>query len=77
MLVHFGARSHTVYGEVKDFLGSYDVDNLVDVVKNVGVHVVLSERNGNAAIFRMSTGVNDTVHIKVEIVDNGVITVVL
>ena len=71
LLIHLGPWGDPVDGQVENLLRFDDAHDLVDVVKDVVEHSLL--RAGLGAFLRVRAGVDDTVHVKVEVVELGVV----
>mmetsp|Transcript_70792 Transcript_70792/g.163664 ORF Transcript_70792/g.163664 Transcript_70792/m.163664 type:complete len:265 (+) Transcript_70792:2467-3261(+) len=66
LLVHLCTRSHTVDGHVDHLLWPGDADEAIQVEENILVHVFLVL--GGWPIFWMAAGMDDAVHVQVEVV---------
>ena len=66
MLVHFCARSNTIDGHVENFTGADDIEKAVDALEDGNHHLVFIL--GSWLILGMSTRMDDSVHIQVQIV---------
>ena len=72
LLVHFGPGSHSVNGQVEEFAGTNDVHDLIDVDEDVLALLVEVLRNSDIFVFGVDAGMDQPVHVDVEIVDFGV-----
>lgn len=69
MLVHLGSRGYSIDGEVEELLGSDDVDDLVDVHEEVLALFLEVFGDTDVLLFGIDTGMDETVHVDVEVVD--------
>jgi hypothetical protein len=67
LLIHFGSRCDTIDSHEKSFSGLHNVEQILDVTKNIGNHLRFGEMN-HLAVIRMSAVMNDTIHIQIKIV---------
>lgn len=72
LLIHLGSGRHPIDGDVEEFLGFDDLrDDPVDIVPDVFHHFFLCEALGDFLVVGVGAGVDDAVHVQVEVVEFG------
>mmetsp|Transcript_20651 Transcript_20651/g.43398 ORF Transcript_20651/g.43398 Transcript_20651/m.43398 type:complete len:218 (+) Transcript_20651:1816-2469(+) len=71
LLIHLGPGSHPVDGQVENLPGPYDFVKAIDVSKYLFEHFRFIEDGDLVFVIAVRAGVDDAVHVEVEVVDWG------
>lgn len=71
LLIHFCTWRHTINGHVQYFTRSHNIEQTIDALKNRHHHFVLVL--WRRFVFWMGAGMNDAIHVQVEVVKFNVV----